>query len=108
MALLAEAIRQSDTQAAVCTVSDGTRVLVERVTGLEGPFDQEEYVVRTQRPGEPPTARQATDNLIEALDGMRQLGISGFDPNIADWQPVFASGRERADYKRTERGVSGE
>lgn len=102
MALLAEAIRQSDTQAAACTLPDSTRVMVQRVTGREGPFDQEEYAVRTERPGAPPVARIATDNLIEALDGMRQLGIPGFDPATADWQPVFASARDQAEYQREE------
>ena len=102
MALLAEAIRQSDTQAAACTLPDGTRVMVQRVTGREGPFDQEEYAVRTERPGESPVARMATDNLIEALDGMRRLSISGFDPAAADWQPVLASERDRLEYQREE------
>jgi hypothetical protein len=101
MALLAEAIRQSDTEAAVCVLPDGTRVLVQRVTGREGPFDQEEYAVRTQRPGEPAVARMATDNLIEALGGLRQLALAGFDPATADWQPVFASARERAEYEQS-------
>lgn len=107
MTLLAEAIRQSDTQAAACALPDGTRVLVQRVTGREGPFDQEEYAVRTQRLGEPPVARMATDNLIEALDGMRRLDIPGFDPATADWQPVFASTRDRAEYQREEGSSSG-
>ncbi|MFI5271745.1 MAG: hypothetical protein ACHQ4H_01765 [Ktedonobacterales bacterium] len=88
MALLAEAIRHSDSQAAFCVLAGGTRVLVERVTGLEGPFDQEEYAMRTQRPGEPPVARAATADLLEAFDRMRQLGIPDFDPVTADWQPV--------------------
>ncbi len=100
MALLAEAIRHSDTQAAACALPDGMRVVVQRVTGREGPFDQEEYAVRTQRPGEPPVARMATDNLIEALGGMSRLGIPGFDPATADWQPVFASTGDRAEFER--------
>ena len=107
MALLAEAIRQSDTQAAACALPDGTRVMVQRVTGREGPFDQEEYAVRTERPGEPPVAQMATDNLIEALDRMRRLDIPGFDPATADWQPVFASARDQAEYQREEGGASG-
>lgn len=106
MALLAEAIRQSDTQAAACALPDGTRVLVQRVTGREGPFDQEEYAVRTERPGEPPMARMATDNLLEALNGMRRLGIPGFDPAGTEWQPVFASARDRVEYQRDEGGSS--
>ena len=107
MALLAEAIRQSDTQSAACVLPDGTRVLVQRVTGPEGPFDQEEYAVRTQRPGEPPVARMATDDLNEALDGMRRLDIPDFDPVTADWQPIFASERDRAEYERRASGPSG-
>lgn len=107
MALLAEAIRQSDTQAAACTLPDGTRVMVQRVTGREGPFDQEEYAVRTERPGEQPVARMATDNLIEALDGMSRLGIPDFNPSTADWQPVFASTRDRTEYKQQAGGPSG-
>ena len=100
MSLLAEAIRQSDSQTAACLLPNGTRVLVQRVTGREGPFDQEEYAVRTERPGEPPMARMATDNLIEALDGMSRLGIPDFNPSAADWQPVFASARDSAEYER--------
>lgn len=107
MTLLAEAIRQSDTQAAACALPDGTRVLVQRVTGREGPFDQEEYAVRTERPGELPVARMATDNLIEALDGMRRLDLPSFDPATADWQPVFASARDQAEYGRDVSGSSG-
>lgn len=107
MALLAEAIRQSDTQTAACALPDGTRVAVQRVTGREGSFDQEEYAVSTEQPGEPPVARMATDNLIEALDGMRRLHIPGFDPETADWQPVFASVRDRVEYQREEGGSSG-
>ncbi len=106
MALLADAIRQSDTQSATCALPDGTRLLVQRVTGREGPFDQEEYAVRTQRPGEAPVARMATDNLIEALDGMSRLGIPDFNPSSADWQPVFASARDRGEYERQTDGPS--
>jgi hypothetical protein len=88
MALLAEAIRQSDAQSARWTAPDGTAVLVERVTGREGPFDQEEYAVRTQQPGEPPVARAAADNLPEALERMAALGIPGFDPAGTAWEAV--------------------
>jgi hypothetical protein len=89
MTLLAEAIRQSDAQSASWTAPNGTAVLVERVTGREGSFDQEEYAVRTQRPGEPPVARAATNDLPEALERMAALGIPGFDPGGTGWEAVM-------------------
>jgi hypothetical protein len=88
MALLADAIRASDTQSAVWRSPDGYTVFVKRVTGREGSFDQEEYAVFTQRPGAPTRDRIAALNLIEALVRMRELALPGFDPEGAAWEPT--------------------
>jgi len=95
MALLPEAIRAGEQQTARHTLQDGTAVIVQRVTGREGPFDQEGYLVRVRGPGGLPAERFAAENLLEVIERLRAWDLPGFDPNTADWQP--ASGVDTLD-----------
>jgi hypothetical protein len=94
MSLLAEAIRHSDTETARYEAADGTRVIVQRITGREMQDNQEEYLVRTKRLGGLPHSRIAALDLVEALEYMRNLGIPDFNPDTADWQPARGEGAE--------------
>lgn len=88
MALLADAIRSSDTQAAIYRAPQGYSVIVERVTGREGPDAQEEYDVLVDHGDPRGSWRIGALNLIEALERMRVLGLPGFDPDNVQWQPT--------------------
>ena len=88
MALLPEAIRAGGQQTARHTLQDGTAVIVQRITGREGPFDQEGYLVRVRRPGRLPEERFAADDLLEAVERLRAWRLPGFDPDTADWRPT--------------------
>lgn len=88
MALLPEAIRAGEQQTARHTLQDGTAVIVQRITGREGPFDQEGYLVRVRRPGRLPEERFAADDLLEAVERLRAWRLPGFDPDTADWRPT--------------------
>ena len=90
MALLTDAIRQSSTQAAYCQTGNDTAVIVQRVTGREQPYNQEEYAVSVQRGANPPTQAFAAENLLEAIERMRDFGLPGFDPEASNWSPAPA------------------
>ncbi len=99
MALLADAIRSSDTQAAIYRAPQGYSVIVERVTGREEPDAQEEYDVLVdhgdaQGPWHIGPWRIGALNLVEALERMRGLGLPGFDPDTAQWQPATLPGSQ--------------
>jgi hypothetical protein len=105
MALLADAIRSSDTQAAIYRAPQGYSVVVKRVTGREEPDDQEEYDVLVDRGDARGPWRIGALNLIEALDRMRGLGLPDFTPDNDAWQPTTmlspeppASPQVREDY----------
>ena len=88
MALLPEAIRAGEQQAARHTLNNGTAVIVQRITGREGPFDQEGYLVRVRTPGGLPAERFAATNLLEVIERLRAWRLPGFDPDTADWRPT--------------------
>lgn len=88
MALLPEAIRASAAETARHTLQDGTAVIVQRITGREGPFDQEEYLVRVRQPGGLPAERFAAANLLEAIERLRAWRLPAFDPDTAGWKPT--------------------
>jgi hypothetical protein len=91
MSLLSQAIRESNTQAARHALPDGANVVVERVTGREGPFDQEEYAARMERADGAREDLFAAENLIETLGWLRELGIPDFAPERDGWQPVLTT-----------------
>ncbi len=86
MAVLAEAIRASETETAAATAPDGTTLVVQRVIGKEEPDSQETYVVRVRRKGAPGEQIEVTD-LLEAVWYMRALRLDDFDPEFDSWQP---------------------
>lgn len=88
MALLADAIRQSDSETAAYRTQDGTAVIVQRITGREEPYSQEEYAVRTQVAGAPPEERFAADNLLETLVHLQDMRLPGFNPESDGWVPA--------------------
>ncbi len=105
MALLAEAIRASDTQAAIYRAPQGYAVIVKRVTGHENPDSEEEYDVLVARGGRQGPWRIGALDLIEAIERMRGLGLLGFDPETDEWRPTTlrdpeppVSPDEREDY----------
>jgi hypothetical protein len=97
MALLADAIRSSNSQAAIYRAPQGYSVVVERVTGRENPDAQEEYDVLVDDGDAPDRGRVGSWrigalDLVEALERMRGLGLPGFDPDTAQWQPATLRG----------------
>jgi hypothetical protein len=108
MALLADAIRASDTQTAIYRAPQGYAVVVQRVTGREEPDSEEEYDVFVDRGDQRGPWRIAALDLIEALDRMGSLGLPGFDPASDQWQPTTLpepaiSPQDREDYLRDSR-----
>ena len=91
MSLLSEAIRGSNTQAARYMLPDGASVVVQRVTGREGPFDHEEFAARTERTDGASEDLFAAENLIETLGWLRGLGIPDFAPERDGWRPVLTT-----------------
>lgn len=105
MALLADAIRASNTQTAIYRAPQGYAVIVKRVTGREEPDSEEEYDVFVDRGDQRGPWKIGALNLIEALDRMRGLGLPGFDPETDQWQPTTlpnpeppTSPEDRQDY----------
>jgi hypothetical protein len=88
MALLVDALRASETGTASARAPDGTLVTVQRVIGREEPYSQESYTVRTQHGAAPPKDRFAAEHLLEAIQRMQRLGLTGFDPEFYGWQPA--------------------
>lgn len=105
MAHLPEAIRASDTQAAIYRAPQDYSVIVKRVTGREQPDSEEEYDVTVDWNGRPGPWRIGALSLAEAYTRMRGLGLPGFDPENDEWQPTTlpspeppVSQEEREDY----------
>jgi hypothetical protein len=98
VALLADAIRSSESQAAIYRAPQGYLVIVERVTGRENPDTQEGYIEEVDHGDAPPSLgdmcpwRIGALDLVEALERMRGLGIPDFDPEIAQWRPALLPG----------------
>jgi hypothetical protein len=88
MASLVDAIRASGNQTASYRTRDGTTVTVERITGLALPDNQDEYVVCVGAAGGPRRPEIAALDLVEAFERMRTLGLPGFDPDQAGWEPA--------------------
>ena len=88
MALLVDALRASETGTASAPAPDGTLVIVQRVIGREEPYSQESYLVRTQRGAASVKDHFVAEHLLEAIQRMHRLGLSGFDPEFYGWQPT--------------------
>ncbi|HEV2460848.1 MAG TPA: hypothetical protein VGS80_21050 [Ktedonobacterales bacterium] len=97
MSLLSQAIPESNTQAARHALPDGANVVVERVTGHEGPFDQEGYAARMERADGAREDLFAAENLIETLGWLRELRRPDFTPERDGWQPVLTTSMPGAE-----------
>jgi hypothetical protein len=105
MALLAEAIRSSETQSAIYRAPQGYSVIVRRVTGREEPDGQEGYDVLVDRGERTGPWRIGALDLAEAMGRLDGLDLPDFDPESDQWQPATLPSPEspvnpdvRADY----------
>lgn len=88
MALLPEAIRASDTATARRRLSDGGEVVMERIIGKEEPYSEESYAVNIYDGRGARRDAFESENLLEAIERLRDLNLDGFDPEAPEWEPA--------------------